>query len=191
MSGDKSNLATGDHDDGHLFGEKKLSNLSKWAEISEQLRTKDLLARPLRLDDYNAGYLELLVQLTKVGEVTFDYFKSRFQQMKRINSVQDHYVIVVIEDVKTNRIVATSTLLMEYKFIHQCALRGRLEDVAVLDSYRKNKIGELIVKIIVELAREAYGCYKLTADCHDGLIKFYGKNNFGPGLNMLQIRFSD
>uniref|UniRef100_A0A6G1S5J6 Glucosamine 6-phosphate N-acetyltransferase n=1 Tax=Aceria tosichella TaxID=561515 RepID=A0A6G1S5J6_9ACAR len=190
--GDNSKLATGEQcNSSSLFPEDRLSKLSAWTEISGQLLAKNLTARPLRLDDYHAGYLQLLSQLTRVGQVNFDEFKSRFEQMKRINMVDVHYLIVVIEDKQTNKTVATSTLFLEYKFIHQCAVRGRLEDVAVLDLYRGKQVGELLVKIIVELARETYDCYKLTLDCHDELTKFYSKNKFVRGANMLQIRFKD
>jgi glucosamine-phosphate N-acetyltransferase len=191
MNTAESNLATGEHQNNFLFAQDKLLNLSKWPDLSQQLLARNLLARPLRLDDFHSGYLELLSQLTHVGQVTRDEFESRFDQMKQINLVKDHYVIVVIEDKQTQRIVGASTLFLEYKFIHRCAIRGRLEDVAVLESYRGKQIGELVVKIIVELAREAYNCYKLTLDCRDELVKFYSKNNFVYGSNMLSIRFHD
>lgn len=173
----------------YLFDCEKLTKLSKWQEISAQLSAKGLLARPLKLSDYDNGYLELLSQLTFVGQISKSNYEQRFNQMKRCNGIEEHYVIVVLEDIKTKKIVAASTLFLELKFIHQCAMRGRLEDVAVLDTYRGQQIGEIIVKIIVELAREAYKCYKLSLDCKDELKKFYSKNKFVYGSNMLCIRF--
>lgn len=175
----------------YLFSREKLTSLSEWKNIEASLSEKNLFVRPLKLDDYECGYLELLSQLTKVGSISKDEFEKRFKLMKECNQPVEHYVIVIIEDLSTKKVVAASTLFLELKFIHQCAIRGRLEDVAVLDSYRGKHIGELIVKIIVELAREPYNCYKLSLDCTDELCKFYLKNNFTYGSNMLAIRFKD
>jgi glucosamine-phosphate N-acetyltransferase len=178
-------------DDQDLWIRDKLTSLSEWLEIETQLKLRGLTARPLRLSDYDSGYLEVLSQLTRVGEISRAEFEARFNQMHAINRVDEHYAIVVIEDTKTNRVIGASTLILEYKFIHQCAMRGRLEDVAVLETYRGKQIGELVVKIIVGLAREAYNCYKLSLDCTDDLKKFYSKNSFAYGSNMLAIRFKD
>lgn len=172
-----------------LFSPKRLEDLSKWKEIISQLKQRNLQARPLRLDDYDTGYLQLLSQLTGVGDISRDSFEKRFLEMKSINHVSDHYAVVVIVDEVTNRIVGASTFFLEYKFIHECATRGRLEDVVVLDSHRGKQIGELVVQIIVELARESFRCYKLSLDCKDELKGFYKKNNFSQASNMLAIRF--
>lgn len=183
------NSSTGYPKNEYLFELGRLEKLSEWDEISGRLRERGLFARPLKSNDYDHGYLELLSQLTTVGQISRSQFEDRFKQMQDINVVQEHYAIVVIVDQSTHKIVGASTLFLEYKFIHQCATRGRLEDVAVLDRYRGKQIGELVVKIIVELARESFKCYKLTLDCSDNLKKFYAKNSFVYGSNMLSIRF--
>ena len=189
MSAERDSSAATGNDDELLFPRDRLTSLSRWSEISAQLLEKDLIARPLRLSDHQHGYLNLLSQLTEVGEVDRQQYEARFKQMQLINNLSEHYLVVVIEDRNTNTIVGASTLFLEFKFIHSCAIRGRLEDVAVLDTYRKKQIGELVVRIIVELARETRNCYKLTLDCKDSLVKFYSKNDFSYGSNMLSIRF--
>lgn len=188
-----STLATSssENEDVYLFSREKLTNLPEWKSIEDSLSERNLFARPLKLDDYECGYLELLSQLTKVGSISKDEFERRFKLMKNSNQPIEHYVIVVIEDLTTKKVIAASTLFLELKFIHQCAIRGRLEDVAVLDTYRGKHIGEMIVEIIVELARGPYNCYKISLDCTDELKKFYSKNNFTYGSNMLAIRFKD
>lgn len=173
----------------YLFSPEKLTKLSKWSEISAQLKQRNLQARPLKSDDYDNGYLELLAQLTKVGHIERSDFMLRFNSMKLINDSFEHYMIVVIEDLESNKIVGASTLFLEMKYIHECAICGRCEDVAVLDTYRGKQIGELVVRIIVELAREVYNCYKITLSCKDELKKFYSKNNFTWSSNMLAIYF--
>lgn len=179
------------NEDIYLFKREKLTCLSNWKSIEASLIEENLFARPLKLDDYKFGYLKLLSQLTRVGSVTKDDFEKRFKLMKECNKLVEHYMIVVFEDMSTRIVIATSTLFLELKFIHECAIRGRLEDVAILDKYRGRHIGESIVRIIVELARESYNCYKISLDCTDELKKFYSKNDFNYSSNMLAIRFKD
>lgn len=174
----------------YLYNIERLTQLPDWADISRKLSALNLRARPLREDDHNNGYIDLLSQLTHVGNVTDQDFRKRFEQMRSINQISDHYIVVVFEDTITKRIVASSTLFLEYKFIHECSMRGRLEDVAVLDTYRGRRIGELIVSVIVSLARNTYKCYKITLDCTEELKKFYARNDFHFASSMLCIRFS-
>lgn len=173
-----------------LFDEEKLKKLSHWSSISSELAQRGLVARPLRLGDYEHGYLDVLAQLTSVGRVTREQYCERFRAMRATNKIRSHYIVVVIEDSATKKVVGASTLLLDMKFIHQCAIRGRLEDVAVLSSYRGQRIGELIVRIIVDLAGEIFGCYKLSLDCTHKLVDFYSKNGFVHGSNSLCIRFN-
>lgn len=174
----------------YLFEESKLTTLSDWEEINSQLEERKLLARPLRIDDFDKGYMELLQQLTTVGSVSKTDYESTFAKMKALNSNNnDHYVIVVIEDIETEQLIATSTLFLELKFIHECGVRGRLEDVSVDSAYRGKKVGELLVRIIVSLASQQYNCYKITLDCTDELQKFYHKNNFCWTANQMTVKF--
>ncbi|CAB0043713.1 unnamed protein product [Trichogramma brassicae] len=149
--------------------------------------------RPLNSNDYDKGkliyltdnFLQLLSQLTEVGNVDKNQFLSRFHEMK---SAGGHYVIVAEEK---NTIIASATLVTEQKFIHNCALRGHLEDVVVRTEYRDQQIGRLMVSIIKHLAKQLQ-CYKLTLECKDRLISFYEKSGFRkePGNgNSMNIRF--
>lgn len=178
------------HEDEYLFKPSILIQLSQYHDLSSKLAASgDYIVRPLKSDDYSKGYLELLSQLTHVGDMNEAEFSRRFSEIKAINQLSEHYIIVVIEDTKVGKVIAASTLFIELKFIHQCTKRGRLEDVAVLKEYRGKKIGEILVSIIVALAKEIYDCYKLTLDCSDELKKFYAKNDFSYACNMLNIRF--
>lgn len=53
------------------------------------------------------------------------------------------YYITVIEDARINKIIGAATLITEFKFIHNCAIRGRLEDVVVNNTYRGKQLGKL------------------------------------------------
>lgn len=53
------------------------------------------------------------------------------------------YFVTVIEDTRSNKIIGSSTLITQFKFIHECGLHARLEDVVVNNSYRGKQLGKL------------------------------------------------
>ncbi|XP_026314843.1 probable glucosamine 6-phosphate N-acetyltransferase [Hyposmocoma kahamanoa] len=148
-----------------------------------------MVVRPLQRADYDKGFVQLLSQLTNVGSITRKQFDERFTSMKQAGG----YYITVIEDTRTAKIIGAATLTVELKFIHNCSLRGRLEDVVVNDTYRGKQLGKLIVVTVSLLAREL-GCYKMSLDCKDKLVKFYETLGYKlePGnSNAMNIRFDD
>ena len=69
-------------------------------------------------------------------------------------------------------------------------IRGRIEDVVVSDEYRGRQLGKLLLETLTILGRE-FGCYKMSLECKDSLIKFYGQFGYvkDEGNNFLQQRF--
>uniref|UniRef100_A0A915PFW2 Glucosamine 6-phosphate N-acetyltransferase n=1 Tax=Setaria digitata TaxID=48799 RepID=A0A915PFW2_9BILA len=126
--------------------------------------------RPLMVTDYHRGYLELLSQLTTVGDVSEEMFIRRFNMMR--NTSPPSYYIVVIENKEIRRVVATATLVLEWKFIHDTGCRGRIEDFVVDRSIRRQNFGLLLGQHLIVLARHV-GVYKLSLECKDELIPFY------------------
>lgn len=105
----------------------------------------------------------------------------RFEYMRLHDET---YRPVVIIDETQQRVVACGTLLIERKFIHQCALLAHIEDIVVCQSQRGKGLGRLIVQQLKELAFQA-GCYKITLDCDVSNEPFYGKVDFErKGLQM-------
>ncbi|XP_017967414.1 probable glucosamine 6-phosphate N-acetyltransferase isoform X2 [Drosophila navojoa] len=148
-----------------------------------------LQVRPLKDTDYDRGFLQLLSQLTNVGNITRTQFLTRFSQMK----ASGDYYVTVIEDTRKGEIIGAASLIIERKFIHNCAVRGRLEDVVVNDTYRGKQLGKLIV-VTVSLLAEHLGCYKMSLDCKDKLIKFYETLGYVliPGnSNSMTIRYDE
>lgn len=94
--------------------------------------------RPLSASDYSRQYLQLLAQLTVVGEIDEQSFRSkffssmtpagltlctgRFDEMRAAKM----YYIIVIEDEEEGKVVAATTLFLEYKFIHSNSLVSRI-----------------------------------------------------------------
>merc|ERR1712061_158914 len=127
-----------------------------------------LLLRPLLLSDFNSGFLPLLAQLTSVGEVTWQQWEDRWNQLRAASG----YFIIVVEDVAEEKVVGAATLLLGRKFIHQCGQVGRVEDVVVSDEYRGRQLGKLLVSSCSLLAKRL-NCYKVTLNCNDKMVKFY------------------
>ena len=61
--------------------------------------------RPLRLGDFDKGYVECLAQLTKVGAMSRELFTSRFRSMERMNRYKGTYYCIVVEDAVKRKIV--------------------------------------------------------------------------------------
>ncbi|XP_041969349.1 probable glucosamine 6-phosphate N-acetyltransferase [Aricia agestis] len=148
-----------------------------------------MVVRPLQRSDFDKGFLQLLGQLTSTGNISRKQFDERFTQMKNSGG----YYVTVIEDKRNSKIIGAATLTVEQKFIHNCSLRGRLEDVVVNDTYRGKQLGKLIVVTVSLLAQEL-GCYKMSLDCKDKLIKFYETLGYKmePGnSNAMNMRFEE
>ncbi|CAH1792234.1 unnamed protein product [Owenia fusiformis] len=182
-------------DDSLLFPSRLLEELD-WSQCSAQFKPAisatapgdNLILRPLQASDYDTGFLQILGQLTSVGDVSREMFQSRFDSMK---ACKDTYYILVLEDICTSQVIGAASLIVEQKFIHSAAMRGRVEDVVVSKDYRGKQLGKLLVQTLTLLAKHV-GCYKVTLECSDDNIKFY--NNFGyekSAENYMVARFKD
>ncbi|RWS22282.1 hypothetical protein B4U80_05835 [Leptotrombidium deliense] len=170
-------------DDGSLFD----SSLLPESEVGDR---GNFLLRPLNIADFHKQYLSLMSQLTTVGQVDEASFSKCFSKMKHC---KDSYYIIVIEDLDTQEVIASTTLIIEYKFIHSTGLRGRLEDVIVKDCYRGKQFGKILVETVKKLSLKL-GVYKLSLDCSDHMIPFYKSLDFKleeGRSNSMVIRFSD
>jgi len=133
-----------------------------------------LRLRPLEAADHTRGFLELLGQLTTVGEVSAEAWEQRFAAME---AAAGTYFVLVVEDLAEERVVGAATLVAEKKFIHGCGQVGRVEDVVVSDQHRGRQLGKLLVASCALLAARV-GCYKVTLNCADPMVKFYTSLGF-------------
>uniref|UniRef100_A0A0N4ZE37 Glucosamine 6-phosphate N-acetyltransferase n=1 Tax=Parastrongyloides trichosuri TaxID=131310 RepID=A0A0N4ZE37_PARTI len=173
-------------EDQYLFDRNILTSHVKDVDIPDGYKL-----RPLHLDDYKKGYLGLLEQLTTVGDVSEREWIKRFNSMKSKGcDEKQSYYIIVLEEVETEKIVASGTLVIEFKFIHHTGSRGRTEDIVTDKDYRGRRFSNIINKILVSLAKEC-GVYKLSLECKDSLIGFYEKFGYkkDQGNNFLVQRF--
>jgi glucosamine-phosphate N-acetyltransferase len=137
--------------------------------------------RKLEESDYHKNYLQLLTQLTQVGNITPKEFSNIFGKIQS--------QIWVFEDNVTNKIIASASIFLEQKFIHDGGIVAHLEDVVVDQYYRGAQLGKKLIDNIVEIAKNS-GAYKIIADCKPELISFYSKNGFEKRGEQIAIYFS-
>ena len=127
--------------------------------------------RYLQVSDYYHGFLELLSQLTQVGNIPYAAF------VERINQLGIDYYCLVIEDEVNKRIIGTATMFIEHKFIHNLCDVGHIEDVVVCDDYRGKKLGYRLISELKNIAVNRK-LYKVILDCNVNNINFYEKCGF-------------
>lgn len=127
--------------------------------------------RRLEINDYNLGYLELLSQLTNVGDISINEWTNRYNELHNNPCVQ---IWVMVDD---NTIIASGTIILEPKFIHNCGKVGHIEDVVVHKDKHGLGIGKKLIDELVNIARDS-GCYKVILNCSEKNIGFYEKSGF-------------
>jgi glucosamine-phosphate N-acetyltransferase len=94
--------------------------------------------------------------------------------------------VYVAEEYFPSKIVGTITLILCYKFGGHL---GLIEDVAVLPSHERQKIGSFLVKHALSEA-DRMGCYKTILLCKDNNVEFYEKNNMDKYQNCMCIKYA-
>jgi glucosamine-phosphate N-acetyltransferase len=140
----------------------------------------DVKIRELEEKDLTNGFLESLDSLRKASNLSPKKAKEIFSEIKK----NPNYVIYVAEI--DSKIVGTTTLFLEQKFIHDGGLVGHIEDVAVRKEYQGRGIGQKIVKALLKYAKKK-GCYKTILDCTDDLVSFYEGIGFSRHSNSMRI----
>jgi len=140
----------------------------------------DITVRKLQKEDLWNGFLQTLDSLRQASNIDKKTAEKIFD---KINSNSDHIVAVAIIE---GKIVGSTTLLIEAKFIHNGGKIGHIEDVVVDKKYQRKGIGEKIVIYLLRYAKDQ-GCYKTILDCTDEVKPFYEKLGFRH--NAFALRF--
>ena len=138
------------------------------------------IIRELRKEDLWNGFLTTLDSLRQASNIDRSKAEEVFE---KINSNPDHIIIVAELD---GKIVGATTILIEPKFIHRGGLVGHIEDVVVDKNFQGQRIGEKIIKYLLEFAKNR-GCYKTILDCTDDVKPFYEKLGFKHIANELRF----
>lgn len=132
--------------------------------------------RELRLEDLalGSGFFETLAHLRKDPEIDCDRMAEIFAKRREHGAVT--YVVVV-----NSQIVSTTSIVFEYKFIHNGGLIAHVEDVATREGaeYEKRGYASMLLQKAIAIAREK-GAYKLILDCSWANVIFYVKQGLRP-----------
>jgi len=140
----------------------------------------DVAIRKLEEMDLFRGFLTSLDSLKKASDLNEDKAKDVFNKIK---SNPNHIVFVVILD---DKVVGSTTLLIEPKFIHQGGKVGHIEDVVIAKEVQGSGIGEKLINFILDYAKKN-DCYKTILDCSDDVKPFYEKIGFKKHSNSMRF----
>ena len=143
----------------------------------------EIIIREIEEDDLKNGFLETLDFLRNTGDL--DKNKAN-EILKKIKQNPDHIIYVAIDNKK---IVGSTTLLIEQKFIHDGGLVGHIEDVVVRKDCEGKGIGIKLVTSLLERAKEK-NCYKTILDCKDDVKQFYERIGFKRESNGMRYDHS-
>ncbi|MDC0063555.1 GNAT family N-acetyltransferase [Candidatus Nitrosopelagicus sp.] len=139
----------------------------------------DVKIRDIVESDIDNGFLESLDSLRKASDLDKKIGKDI---LRKIIANPDHVIHVAEID---GRIVGSTTLLIEQKFIHNGGRVGHIEDVVVSKEYEGRGLGIKLVSSLLEKAK-LMNCYKTILDCKDELIPFYERIGFKQESNQMR-----
>ena len=140
----------------------------------------DVIFRKLDENDLFNGFLESLDSLRKASDLNEEKAKEVF---KKINSNPNHSVFVAILD---SKVIGSTTLFIEPKFIHQGGKVGHIEDVVISKEHQGMGIGEKLINFVLNYAKQNQ-CYKTILDCTDDVKQFYEKIGFKKHSNCMRF----
>lgn len=143
-------------------------------------RMGDLVIRELQENDLFNGFLESLDSLRKASNLNAGKAKQIYSKIK---SNPNHVIFVAVLD---GRVVGSTTMIIEPKFIHDGGRVGHIEDVVVAKEHQGKGIGEKLVNALLDYAKKN-NCYKTILDCRDDVKPFYEKIGFKKEANCMRF----
>jgi len=140
--------------------------------------------RKLESNDYNSNYFQVLSQLSFIDNklITLD------QWNQFISQLNNNHQIYVLVDSSFNNIIASGTLLIENKIIHNMGKVAHIEDIVTDNKFRGRGYGKMMIEYLIEKAKE-HQVYKIILNCSDDNIKFYEKCGFELKSNQMAKYF--
>lgn len=139
-----------------------------------------IVIRELQENDLFNGFLESLDSLRRASNLNV---KKAKQIYAKIKSNPDHVIFVAVLD---GKVVGSTTMIVEPKFIHDGGYVGHIEDVVVAKEYQGKGIGEKLVGALLDYAKKN-NCYKTILDCKDDVKPFYEKIGFKKEANCMRF----
>jgi len=139
----------------------------------------EIKIRDIVESDIDIGFLESLDNLKNASNLDKDTARNI---LKKIIENPDHIIHVAEVD---GKIIGSTTLLIEQKFIHKGGKVGHIEDVVVSKEFEGRGIGIKLVTSLLEVSKTK-NCYKTILDCKDELIPFYERIGFKQESNQMR-----
>ena len=143
----------------------------------------DITIRELEEKDLFNGFLESMDSLKLASNLDIEKAKEIFE---KISSNSNHFIYVAILD---GRVVGSTSMLIEPKFIHDGRNVAHIEDVVVSNECQGRGIGEMLMQSLLDLAKYN-NCYKTIWDCSDEVKPFYEKIGFKRTSNGMRYDHS-
>ena len=144
-----------------------------------------IIIREIEYQDIDKGFLEVLDNLLATN-INKEYAKEILQNIK-LNPL--HKIFVAEDDINNKKIVGTTTLLIEPKFINKGMRVGYIEDVSVRKGYEGLGIGSQLINYATNNAISVEGCKKVLLYCSEKTRPFYEKLGYKLSNDTLVMRF--
>jgi len=142
----------------------------------------NIIIREIQEADLENGFLQSLDNLKKASDLQNNIAKNILNEI-----LDDSNHIIHIAELD-GKIVGSSTMFIEQKFIHEGGLVGHIEDVVVRKGFERKQIGQKIIKSLLLVAKNR-GCYKTILDCKDDVKEFYEKIGFKHESNGMRFNY--
>lgn len=153
----------------------------KYKKIAESCINKlnsQLILRELEPLDFYKGYIELMYEFTN-----FKYDVSQEDFNSYITDCKDNRKIYVVYSKQDTRIVGAGAIFC-LKKLHNNPV-GQIEDFIVSKKYRNQGVGRMILKKLIQVSQEEFGCYKTILMSNQDNFDFYEKVGFeAAGVQM-------
>lgn len=117
----------------------------------------------------DSDYINYLHLITQFRSTTF----TEEEYKNVLNKIANNSTIWVVD--YNNELIGTTTIIYEYKFIHNIGKSAHIEDVCVDKNHRNKGIGNLLINHAIKEAHKE-NCYKIILDCDEKLETFYKKS---------------
>jgi glucosamine-phosphate N-acetyltransferase len=143
-----------------------------------------IVIHEIEYDDIDKGFLQVLENLLSPDIDN----KTAKDILKRIKSNPFHKIFVAQNDTN-GKIVGTTTLLVEPKFINKGMKVGYIEDVSVKKGYEGLGIGFKLVNYATNYAISKQGCKKILLYCSEKNRPFYEKLGYKLANDTFVMKF--
>eukprot|EP00397_Hematodinium_sp_SG-2012_P056380 GEMP01069519.1.p1 GENE.GEMP01069519.1~~GEMP01069519.1.p1 ORF type:complete len:198 (+),score=39.37 GEMP01069519.1:39-632(+) len=123
--------------------------------------------RHLAKEDYHKGFTQLMSNLSDTCHFSEAQFVAALDQ--RANCIT-----MVVEHECSRQLVASASMVLEQKFLHECACVGHIEDVVTHPEHRGKGLAKKILESLQQEA-EDLGCYKVILNCKGCNVPVYTK----------------